>query len=103
MTKKTKFKYDLEFENNRIKKSSVNINLINENKPKKMNFDLVETLNECGVAESIETEFNDVNHTMNIDFNINSTDINPTTITNFEAYKYYKEEYQIEEENFLVI
>jgi hypothetical protein len=40
---------------------------------------------------------------MNIDFNINSTDINPTTITNFKAYKYYKEEYQIEEENFLVI
>ena len=101
MTKKTKFKYDLEFENNRIKKPNVKINIINQNKPKKMNFDLVKTLNECGkVVESLEIEFNDVNYTMNIDYNTNSTDINLTTITNFEAYQYNKEVYQIEEENF---
>jgi hypothetical protein len=101
MTKKTKFKYDLTFEDNGMKKSNININIINQNKPKKMNFDLIKSLNGCGrIVESIEIEFNDVNYTMNVDFNTKSNDINLTTITNFEAYQYNKEIYQIEEKVF---
>ena len=99
MIKKTKYKYDLRFEDIRMKKP--NINIINQNKPKKMNFDLIKSLNGCGrIVESIEIEFNDVNYTMNLDFNTQSKDINFTTITNFEAYQYNKEIYQIEEESF---
>ncbi len=101
MTKKTNIKYDLTFEDNGMKKPNVNINIINQNKPKKMNFDLIKSLNGCGrIVESIEIEFNDVNYTMNVDFNTKSNDINLTTITNFEAYQYNKEIYQIEEESF---
>ena len=104
MTKKTKFKYDLEFEDIGIKKPNVKINIINQNKPKKINFDLIKTLNGCGrIVESLEIEVNDVNYTMNVDFNTKSTDIHLTTITDFQSYQYYKEVYQIEEENFLVI
>ena len=67
MTKKTKFKYDLTFEDNGMKKSNININIINQNKPKKMNFDLIKSLNGCGrIVESIEIEVNDVNYTMNV-------------------------------------
>ena len=85
MIKKTKYKYDLRFEDIRMKKP--NINIINQNKPKKINFDLIKSLNGCGrIVESIEIEFNDVNYTMNVDFNTQSKDINFTTITNFEAY-----------------
>ena len=101
MTKKTKFKYDLTFEDNGMKKPNFNINIINQNKPKKMNFYLIKSLNGCGrIVESIEIEFNDVNYTMNVDFNTKSNDINLTTITNFEAYQYNKEIYQIEEKVF---
>ena len=99
MIKKTKYKYDLRFEDIRMKKP--NINIINQNKPKKINFDLIKSLNGCGrIVESIEIEFNDVNYTMNLDFNTQSKDINFTTITNFEAYQFNKEIYQIEEESF---
>ena len=101
MTKKTKFKYDLEFEDIGIKKPNVKINIINQNKPKKINFDLIKTLNGCGrIVESLEIEVNDVNYTMNVDFNTKSTDIHLTTITDFQSYQYYKEVYQIEEENY---
>ena len=101
MIKKTKYKYDIRFEDNRMKKPNVNINIINQNKPKKMNFDLIKSLNGCGrIVESIEIKFNDVNYTMNLDFNTQSKDINFTTITNFEAYQFNKEIYQIEEESF---
>ena len=63
--------------------------------------DLIKSLNGCGrIVESIEIEVNDVNYTMNVDFNTKSNDINLTTITNFEAYQYNKEIYQIEEESF---
>jgi hypothetical protein len=35
MTKQTKFKYDLEFEDDGIKKPNVKINIVNQNRPKK--------------------------------------------------------------------
>ena len=101
MTKKTKFKYDLQFEDVGIKKPKVKMSISNQNKPRKVNFDMVKQSNGCGrVVESLEVEFNDVNYTMNVDFNTKSTDINLTSITNFQAYNYNKEIYQIEEKPF---
>ena len=101
MTKKTKFKYDLQFEDVGIKKPNVKMSISNQNKPRKVNFDMVKHSNGCGrIVESLEVEFNDVNYTMNVDFNTKSTDINLTSITNFQAYNYNKEIYQIEETTF---
>ena len=68
---------------------------------KKINFDVINILNGCGrIVEALEVEVNKVNYTMNVDFNTKSTDINLTTITNFEPYQYNKEIYQIEEKVF---
>ena len=101
MTKKTKFKYDLEFEDVEIKKPRVKININNQNKPRKIKFDLIKEQNECGrIVEALEVEVNNVNYTMNVDFNTQSTDIILTTITNFGAYQYSKEVYQIVEESY---
>ena len=101
MTKQTKFKYDLEFEDDGIKKPNVKINIVNQNRPKKINFDVINTLNGCGrIVEALEVEVNNVNYTMNVDFNTKSTDINLSTITNFEPYQYNKEIYQNKEESY---
>ena len=101
MTKKTKFKYDLQFEDAGIKKPFVKISINNENKPRKIYYELVKQLNGCGRhVESLEIEANDLNYTMNVDFNTQSTDINLTAINKFQAYHYFKEIYEIQEKIF---
>ena len=101
MTKKTKFKYDLLFEDAGIKKPFVKISINNENKPRKIYYELVKQLNGCGRhVESLEIEANDLNYTMNVDFNTQSTDINLTAINKFQAYHYFKEIYEIQEKSF---
>ena len=95
MTKKSKFKYNMIFEGLR---HNVSISINNENRPKKMLLELITPEQECGkTVEYLEIEFNDVNYTMNIDYSTKSTDINLQEITNFNAYIYNKEIYQIEE------
>ena len=99
LVKNARIKYDLQFENVEIKNPKIKASIINENKPKKINFDLIRIMNGCGkIVEAYEVEFNDVNNTMNIDFNIKSRNINFTTINNIESYQFSKEVYQIEEE-----
>ena len=99
MIKNIKIKYDLEFENVQIKKPNIKASIINQIKPKKINFDFIRTMNGCGkIIENVEVEFNDVNYTMNVDFNIQTKDTNFTTIINSESYQLSTEVYQIEEE-----
>ena len=43
----------------------------------------------------LEAEFNNAEYSMKIDYNSNSTNINLTTLTNFEKYKYNIKSYQI--------
>lgn len=75
--------------------------MFSQNKLKKNDFDWIKSLNAYKRnVESIEIEINDVNYTMNVDFNTKSKDINLATITNFEVYQYNEEIYQIEEQSF---
>ncbi len=99
MIKNIKIKYDLEFENVQIKKYKIKASIINQIKPKTINFDFIRTMNGCGkIIEAVEVEFNDVNYTMNVDFNTQSKETNLTAITNSQSYQLSKEVYQIEEE-----
>ena len=62
---------------------------------------MINTLNGCGrIVEALEVEVNNVNYTMNVDFDTKSTNINLTTITNFEPYQYNKEIYRNKEESY---
>ena len=54
----------------------------------------------CGeTINQLDVEFNDANYTMNIEYISNSSNINITTFTYFEKYKYSTEVYQIGESN----
>ena len=70
MLKKVKFKFDLIFEESEIKKPRVKVNIINQSKPNKINFDLIETqTNGCGrIVELVEASFNNVNYSNNFSY-----------------------------------
>ncbi len=94
-----KIQYDLEFDNAQIMKPKIKASIINQSKPKKIDFGFIRTMNGCGkIIEAVEVEFNDVNYTMNVDFNTQSKETNLTAITNSQSYQLSKEVYQIEEE-----
>ena len=94
---KARFKFALKFEEDEgIKKPKVLASIINESKPKKITFLVYSGFGTCGkFVQRIIVEFNGVNYTTNIDFNIESTEINVNVITNFEEYKFSKERYKI--------
>ena len=98
MMKKTKFNFDLVFEGNELKKPRVKVNIINQSKPDKVNFGLIEPQNGCGkIIELVEASIKDVNYTINMDFFTNSTSLYVKTFADFESYYISKELHEIEE------
>ena len=94
------FKLELLFEGDVIKKPKVAASIISKSRPKKLNLNISSPFGTCGENINVlEVEFNDANYTMNIDYNTESTNINVSTFTSFDKYKYSTEVYQIEESN----
>ena len=97
------FKYDLVYEgNSTLKTPKVVANITNKSKPKNIQLQVSSPFGYCGeTINELYIEFNDANYTMILD--TVSTDINVTTITNFEKYKYSTEVYQFGETNETVV
>ena len=91
-----RFKFGVEFENNNTNIPKVIGNIINKSFPKTMIIDIYSEFGNCGKKGILlEAEFNNAEYSMKIDYNSNSTNINLTTLTNFEKYKYNIKSYQI--------
>ena len=99
MMKDVKYKFELVFEGENLKKPIVKLNIINKSKPSKINFNLIEHQNGCGkIVELAEASFNDVIYSLNIDYLTNDTDkLYINTFGDFESYYIIKELYEIEE------
>jgi len=85
------FYFDLKFEGNKnIRKPKVIGTIINKSRPKNIIFEIESPYGNCGkIVTEIKLEFNDANYTM--DLFTNSKNINITTISNIEKYKYSTE------------
>ena len=60
-----------------------------------MNFKIFSEYGYCGkIVQNIEVDFNDVNHTIILDFNTKSTNITGQIISEFESYNYFTENYK---------
>ena len=96
------FKFDLIFEGTNFKKPKVVASIINKSKPKKAKLQVSSPFGTCGeTINELEIEFNDANYTMYIESENNN--INVTTLTNFDKYKYSTEVYQIGETNETIV
>ena len=98
MKKNAKFQFDLIFEDAEIKKPRVKLSIINQSKPNKFHFDLIEPINQCGkVIEKLDIPINNVNYTLNINFFTNSSDLYVSSLGDFEDYYISKQLLEIEE------
>ena len=87
------FKFDILYEETKIKKPKIFASIINKCRPKKVSLKVSSPFGNCGEnVNEIEIEFNDANDTMN--FISDSNNINITTFTNFEKYTYNTEVFQ---------
>ena len=94
----TRFKYNLEFENNDYRKLKLLISIINKSRPKIMETDIFSFIGHCGKKGFlITTNINDVNYQMNINYDTKSNNITYSTNANFDKYEYNIEQYQIED------
>ena len=95
------FKFDLVLkDNNNIKNPQIKASIIDKSRPKTMEIEVTSPFGNCGEnINKLEVELNDANYTMNIDYTTESSNINVTTYTHFEKYKYSTEVYQIGEIN----
>ena len=60
-----------------------------------MNFKIFSEYGYCGkIVQNVEVEFNDVNHTIVLDFNTKSTNISGQIISEFESYNLFTEYYK---------
>jgi len=85
------FYFDLKFEGNKnIRKPKVVGTIINKSRPKNIIFEIESPYGNCGkVVTELKLELNDANYTM--DLFTNSKNINITTISNIEKFKYSTE------------
>ena len=97
------FKYDIVYEgNSSFKTPKVLANITNKSRPKTLSLQVSSPFGYCGeTINELEIEFNDANYTML--FDTIGTNINVTTITNFEKYKYSTEVYQFGETNETIV
>ena len=94
------FQFELVFEGTTIKKPKIIARIVDKSRPKKMKLSVSSPFGTCGeTINQLDVEFNDANYTMNIEYISNSSNINITTFTYFEKYKYSTEVYQIGESN----
>ena len=83
--------------NGDIKKPKVEASVTNQIRPDSAKFEIYSPFGTCGRnIQRIDVKFNDVNYTTKIYFDTNSTLINVSTITDFEAYDYYIGKYKVE-------
>ena len=72
--------------------------LTNQNFPKKIIFTIYKGFGTYGKnVQNIEVIFNNINFTTNIEYNTESTNLNVSTITDFDSYQYSIETYKIED------
>ena len=98
LQKYIKFKFEIVYENNDYKKPKIIAYIINKSRPKTMINDIYSEFGNCarkGIL--IDTNFNNAGYTLNLSLDTKSTNINVTTITNFEKYSYNVEIYEIED------
>ena len=94
----TRFKYNLEFENNNYRKLKLNVSIINKSRPKIMELDIYTFFGHCGRdGFFITTDINDINYQMNLNYDTKSNNITYITNTNFDKYEYNIEQYQVED------
>ena len=98
--KKAQFKFKYEFDEvNHLKMPKVYANVINLNRPKRMNFKIYNYLGRCAKnIQEIDIVFNDANYSMFLNFNASSRDINTTVISQIDDYRYTVERYTTYEE-----
>ena len=98
LIKKARFTFSLKTEGNGdIKKPKVEASVTNQIRPDSAKFEIYSPFGTCGRnIQRIDVKFNDVNYTTKIYFDTNSTLINVSTITDFEAYDYYIGKYKVE-------
>jgi hypothetical protein len=94
----TRFKYNLEFENNDYRTLKLIVSIINKSRPKTMEIDIFSSIGHCGrEGFLISTNINDVNYQMNLNYDTKSNNITYITNANFDKYEYSIEEYQLED------
>ena len=93
ISKKTQLKFKIEYEEEGgIKKPKVIACIINQSRPKKIEFKLINPQESAGdIIENINIEPNDVNFTISVYYSTKSKDLYLTTYTDFESYKYSTE------------
>ena len=100
LNKKGRFKFSLIKEGDgKIKKHRIEASVVNQIKPELLTIKVSKQIGSCGKDYyEIKAPFNNVNYSSYIDFDFYSkqTDINYTTITNFEKYRYSIGRYKIE-------
>ena len=99
ISKKVQVKCKIEYEEEgRIKKPKVNVSIINESRPKQIEFKFINPQIKNGdIITLINFEPNNVNFTTNVFYSTKSKDIYITTVTDFESYKYCTELLQLQE------
>ena len=99
--KKTKFIFDYNYEiEGDIRKPKLKAYVINQSRPGKIYIKFINAQPSSGdIIERVEVEPNDVNFTININYNTSTGNLlYITTIVDFESYKYSREIIQMVEE-----
>ena len=99
--KKTKFIFDYNYEiEGDIRKPKLKAYVINQSRPGKIYIKFINAQTSSGdIIERVEVEPNDVNFTININYNTSTGNLlYITTIVDFESYKYSREVIQMVEE-----
>ena len=93
ISKKAQFKFKIDYEvEGDIKKPIVTATIINESRPKLIDFKFIQPQEGAGdIIEKVNIEPNNVNFTMSIYYTTKEKDLYVTSITDFESYSYSKE------------
>ena len=97
LVEEAEFVFELIFnEEDNIKKPKVIANIINRSRPKEVVIKINLIINSCEkIVHEIKINFNNINYTTNIEFNMNSTNIFSYITANFEPFTYYLKTYKI--------
>ena len=93
ISKKTQLIFKIEYEEEGgIKKPKIIVSIINQSRPKKIEFKFINPQESAGdIIENVNIEPNNVNFTMSVYYSTKSKDLYVTTYTDFESYKYSTE------------
>ena len=93
ISKKANFTFKIDYEEEgEIKKPIVTATIINESRPKQIEFRFIQSQELAGdIIEKVNIEPNNANFTMSIYYTTKAKDLYVTTITDFESYSYSTE------------